>query len=296
MERHSGSKYLRFVQCVPGSEFGPDGLRLSVQVDVYQVIEAWGITNPAQAHALKKVLCAGGRGKGSYEQDLTEAIDALKRAVQINADREADAEHARKAEEDKWRKVVAETVEEHRRANEILKDVTRYHVREAVDSLTVRPDAADLADLKIVSDFAMTRIVQSMNKDAWDQIEKITEQGGSETAPVLQSGEGPTFREAPAPEVHPDDRSRTPGPDDPPVDQQPGRDNAGGRDAPGDYGGRTHRPGPVVQRSGLVDVAPATEADRPKDIADLPPGSPSPWGDPPADRGAAGFKSTAAGH
>ncbi len=33
-------------------------------------------------HAIKKLLCSGIRGKGSAVQDLTESIDAIKRAIE----------------------------------------------------------------------------------------------------------------------------------------------------------------------------------------------------------------------
>jgi hypothetical protein len=70
-EQHSGSKYLRDVQLVGG------------KIDVYAVLVAFGVSCPARQHAIKKLLCAGLRGKGDELQDLHEAGDAIDRAIQI---------------------------------------------------------------------------------------------------------------------------------------------------------------------------------------------------------------------
>lgn len=76
--QHSGSKYLRKVVG------DVDGL-----VDVYAVLETFGVTCPARAHAIKKLLCSGIRGKGDALQDLRECADAIKRAIEIETDRQA---------------------------------------------------------------------------------------------------------------------------------------------------------------------------------------------------------------
>lgn len=55
----------------------------SVEADVYAVLKAFAVTCPARAHAVKKLLCAGLRGKGSQVQDLVEARDAVSRAVEM---------------------------------------------------------------------------------------------------------------------------------------------------------------------------------------------------------------------
>ncbi len=52
-------------------------------VDVYSVLEAFGVTCPARQHAIKKLLCAGLRGKGNAIQDLREALIAVQRAVAL---------------------------------------------------------------------------------------------------------------------------------------------------------------------------------------------------------------------
>lgn len=70
----SGSKYLRTIHdCHDAGAY--------LTVDVYSVLQAFNVTNPGLQHAAKKILCAGIRGKGSFHQDITEAIDALQRAL-----------------------------------------------------------------------------------------------------------------------------------------------------------------------------------------------------------------------
>ena len=77
--KKSGDKYRRkIVQSMTGTRHNQ-----SVTVDVYDVIEAFDVRSPARQHALKKLLCAGLRGKGDESQDITEAIDALRRDLQL---------------------------------------------------------------------------------------------------------------------------------------------------------------------------------------------------------------------
>jgi hypothetical protein len=51
-----------------------------VIIDVYDVLDAFDVSNPATAHAIKKLLCTGTRGLKDWETDLQEAIDSLERA------------------------------------------------------------------------------------------------------------------------------------------------------------------------------------------------------------------------
>jgi hypothetical protein len=48
-------------------------------IDVYRVITLYGVTDPCLQHAIKKLLCAGGRGAKDIEQDVQESIDSLER-------------------------------------------------------------------------------------------------------------------------------------------------------------------------------------------------------------------------
>ena len=55
-------------------------MRNGVRVDVYDILDAFGVENPAVAHAIKKMLCAGQRGYKDFNQDIDEAIESLERA------------------------------------------------------------------------------------------------------------------------------------------------------------------------------------------------------------------------
>ena len=48
-------------------------------VDVYRVLKLFNVTDPCLQHAIKKLLCAGGRGAKDMEQDVQEAMDTLER-------------------------------------------------------------------------------------------------------------------------------------------------------------------------------------------------------------------------
>ena len=58
-------------------------IRPGVWVDVYDVLKAYTVTNPADAHAIKKMLCPGKRGVKSANQDRREAIVSLERAIEL---------------------------------------------------------------------------------------------------------------------------------------------------------------------------------------------------------------------
>ena len=72
----SGAKYLRELVCHIGGK-----------IDVYAVLDAFGVVCPARQHAIKKLLCAGIRGKADTMQDLLEAKDAISRAIQMEKSR-----------------------------------------------------------------------------------------------------------------------------------------------------------------------------------------------------------------
>ena len=55
-------------------------------VDVYDVLKAFNVTNPADQHAIKKMLCMGLRGHKDHKdaaQDRQEAIQSLQRGAQL---------------------------------------------------------------------------------------------------------------------------------------------------------------------------------------------------------------------
>jgi hypothetical protein len=80
ISQHEGKKYLRRIV---EANTAPGNLKRSVEVDVYSIIKAFGITCPARQHALKKILMPGMRGKGTVIQDLKGAIAALNRAIEL---------------------------------------------------------------------------------------------------------------------------------------------------------------------------------------------------------------------
>lgn len=57
-----------------------------VWVDVYSVLVAFGVTNPADAHAIKKMLLPGKRGHKDAIQDRREAIKSLQRAIELEGE------------------------------------------------------------------------------------------------------------------------------------------------------------------------------------------------------------------
>lgn len=69
-EAQLGNKYLHEIK--PG-----------VFVDVYDVLMAWNVSNPALQHLIKKALQAGERGHKSREQDLQDIIDSAIRAKEL---------------------------------------------------------------------------------------------------------------------------------------------------------------------------------------------------------------------
>lgn len=52
-------------------------------VDVYDVLHAWEVHNPAIQHAIKKLLQPGLRGHKNRSQDLNEALASIKRAIEL---------------------------------------------------------------------------------------------------------------------------------------------------------------------------------------------------------------------
>ena len=64
------SKYLREVK--PG-----------VMIDVYDVLQAWRVDNPALQHLIKKALQAGQRGHKSRDEDLADIVASAVRAREL---------------------------------------------------------------------------------------------------------------------------------------------------------------------------------------------------------------------
>ena len=52
-------------------------------VDVYRVLDAFGVSDPATQHAIKKMLCTGLRGHKDYLTDLNDSIESLQKAKEL---------------------------------------------------------------------------------------------------------------------------------------------------------------------------------------------------------------------
>lgn len=83
----SGNKYHRTIKHLKNGK-----------VDVYSVLDAFGVKCPARQHAIKKLLCAGIRGKGDETQDLTEARDAIDRAIELDGAYNEDGMRTKRAD------------------------------------------------------------------------------------------------------------------------------------------------------------------------------------------------------
>ena len=53
-----------------------------IKLDPYRILQVYGITCPAQQHAIKKLLRAGNSVK-DLEQDIQEVIDTLQRKLEM---------------------------------------------------------------------------------------------------------------------------------------------------------------------------------------------------------------------
>ena len=54
-----------------------------VTIDVYDVLKAFDVKNPALQHLIKKALCVCIRGHKTKEQDLKDILDSAKRAIEL---------------------------------------------------------------------------------------------------------------------------------------------------------------------------------------------------------------------
>ncbi len=57
-----------------------------VIIDVYDVLQAFNVINPALQHLIKKALCTGLRGHKNREQDLKEVLESATRAIELEKD------------------------------------------------------------------------------------------------------------------------------------------------------------------------------------------------------------------
>lgn len=70
-------------------------------IDVYRVMELWGITSPPLQHAVKKLMVPGGRGAGKdMAKNVQEAIDSLIRWQEMQVEDTLSAKALAKAKEE----------------------------------------------------------------------------------------------------------------------------------------------------------------------------------------------------
>lgn len=75
VREYEGKKYLRTIKPAVLGAGAP------IEVDVYCVLKAFGVTSGPVGHAIKKLLCAGSRGKGDYLADLRGVLAAVNREI-----------------------------------------------------------------------------------------------------------------------------------------------------------------------------------------------------------------------
>jgi hypothetical protein len=68
---------------------GTDGKPVAVTVDVYRVLDAFQVTDPALQHLVKKALCAGLRGHKDRAQDLRDIVISAEKALDFHKDKQA---------------------------------------------------------------------------------------------------------------------------------------------------------------------------------------------------------------
>jgi len=60
-------------------------IKTGVFVDVYDVLKAWDVRNPALQHLIKKALQAGGRGHKDLRTDLADITASAIRAQELES-------------------------------------------------------------------------------------------------------------------------------------------------------------------------------------------------------------------
>ena len=59
----------------------------AIYADVYDVLTAFEVVNPAMAHAVKKMLAPGQRGAKGTIQDMKEAVESIERAIELELEK-----------------------------------------------------------------------------------------------------------------------------------------------------------------------------------------------------------------
>ncbi|EOV2798911.1 hypothetical protein [Salmonella enterica] len=65
-------------------------IKPGVFVDVYDVLKAWDVRNPALQHLIKKALAVGQRGHKDAAEDLQDIVDSALRARELDSSRKPE--------------------------------------------------------------------------------------------------------------------------------------------------------------------------------------------------------------
>lgn len=68
-------------------------IKPGVFVDVYDVLQAFAVTNPALQHLVKKALAVGQRGHKDAAEDLQDIVDSARRAQELGRKPVTPCEH-----------------------------------------------------------------------------------------------------------------------------------------------------------------------------------------------------------
>ena len=56
------------------------------KLDIYRILKLYEVNDPCLQHAIKKLLCAGKRGVKNQTQDINEAMQSLKRFLEMQGE------------------------------------------------------------------------------------------------------------------------------------------------------------------------------------------------------------------
>lgn len=76
-----GNRLTKYQRLIRGKD--QNGNIASIAVDVYDVLTAWEVQNPALQHLIKKALQPGARGHKSLVDDLKDIIASAQRALEL---------------------------------------------------------------------------------------------------------------------------------------------------------------------------------------------------------------------
>ena len=77
------NKYKRTIKTIDAYDANGKPIKIDVDVDVYDVIRAYGVVSGPLQHALKKVLAPGQRGHKDTLQDLRDIIASVEREIEM---------------------------------------------------------------------------------------------------------------------------------------------------------------------------------------------------------------------